>query len=209
MRAIGSIFNSTDEEDAAVEATARVVQPNERLLESADSPRMAEPEAPRRDIRYERGSPVYAIDGPVGTLRQVVIDEEMAEVKALVVRLAAKNESVLMPPDLVDKSVGAALMLNVTKAQFAMGASRSPRLEARMFTGADTKSVAKVIPLVFRGNKRRSVVALSNDHVETSDVRGQQILPQSSPARRSPWTLSWGGRNPLARGGDSTAGADA
>lgn len=149
--------------------------------EPAPEPEL-EPESGRSAIRYERGGLVYALDGPVGTLRQVVIDEEMAEVKALVVRVAAKKESVLVPPDLVDKSVGGSLLLNVTREQFARGASRSPRFEARMFTGADAEQVSRVIPLVFRGDPRRSVVTLTRDHVETGASRD---LPPAPPAPRA------------------------
>jgi hypothetical protein len=116
-----------------------------------------------------------------------VIDEDVAEVKALVVRMTTKNESVLMPPDLVDKSVGTALLLNVTKDQFLLGASRSPRFEARMFTGADVKTVVKVIPVAFRGNKQRSLVSVAGDVVQTSEVLEPSGLRQSTSPRRSWW----------------------
>ena len=140
-----------------------------------------------RVVRYERGSQVYATDGPVGTLRQLVIDEEMGEVKALVVRMAAKDESVLVPPELVDKSVGAALLLNVTKAQFVAGASRSPRFNPRTFTAADTGRVAGLIPLVFRGDRRRSVVRVARDAIETSDVIAAAPDAPPSAAPRPLW----------------------
>ena len=161
--------------------------PVEQLFGDLDPSPAAQPDSPRPDIRYERGSAVYALDGPVGTLKQIVIDEDLAEVKALVVRMTAKNESVLMPPDLVDKSVGTALLLNVTKDQFLLGASRSPRFEARMFACADAKTVAKVIPLAFRGNKQRSVVSIAGDVVRTSEFLGSSSLPQPDPTPRSWW----------------------
>ena len=97
---------------------------------------------------------------------------KMAEVTALVVRMAAKNESVLMPPDLVDKSVGTAIMLNVTKEQFAMGASRSPRFDARMFTRADTKTLTKVIPLVSR---EQAAIGGKHYRQHRPDERGSRI----------------------------------
>jgi hypothetical protein len=122
-----------------------------------------------------------------------VIDEDAAEVKALVVRMTAKNELILMPPDLVDKSVGTALVLNVTKEQFALGASRSPRFEARLFSGADTKAVAKIMPLAFRGNKQRSVVSIASDVVQTSEVLAPLIPEQPAPDRR-PWWKRFGQR---------------
>jgi len=183
MHALRSTMDLVDEDEVKPEAPALV----EHLFEAIDPALAAEQDAARRDIRYERGSTVYALDGPVGTLKQIVIDEDLAEVKALVVRMTTKNESVLMPPDLVDKSVGTALLLNVTKDQFLMGASRSPRFEARMFTGADVKSVVKVIPVAFRGNKQRSLVSIGGDVVQTSEFLEPSGLRQSESTRRSWW----------------------
>ena len=185
---------SNDADDTFTDAGASAVRPIEYLFGSADvAP--APTVAVERDIRYERGSTVYAIDGPVGTLQQMVIDEDVAEVKALVIRMAAKNESVLMPPELVDKCVGKTLLLNVTKEQFAKGASRSPRFDHKMFTAADAKMVAAVIPLAFRGNKQRSVVSISRDAMQTSEVLEPSPLPQAAPAGRFSWKrfnrLSW------------------
>jgi hypothetical protein len=188
------VLDSVDEDAAFPEALPPVAGPMEHLFGAADPEPAAELETPRREIRYERGSTVYALDGPVGTLRQIVIDEDVAEVTALVVRMAAKNESVLMPPDLVDKSVGTALLLNVTKEQFAMGASRSPRFDARMFTGADTKNLAKVIPLAFRGNKQRSVVSITGNIVQTSEVLESPSSPRPAPRRRF-WRKRFGRNN--------------
>src|SRR5215213_7041276 len=183
MYAPRSPMDRHDDGDAIPAPSAPVKQ----LFGELDPSPAAHADSPRPDIRYERGSTVYALDGPVGTLKQVVIDEDVAEVKALVVRMTAKNESVLMPPDLVDKSVGTALLLNVTKDQFLMGASRSPRFEARMFTGADAKTVAKVIPLAFRGNKQRSLVGITGDAVQTSELLELPNLPRPESTRRSWW----------------------
>jgi sporulation protein YlmC with PRC-barrel domain len=183
MHALRSTMNLLDEDDVIPEAPA----PVEHLFEATDPVPDADQGSLRREIRYERGSTIYALDGPVGTLQQVVIDEDVAEVKALVVRMTTKNESVLMPPDLVDKSVGTALLLNVTKDQFLLGASRSPRFEARMFTGADVKTVVKVIPVAFRGNKQRSLVSVARDVVQTSEVLEPSGLRQPTSPRRSWW----------------------
>jgi sporulation protein YlmC with PRC-barrel domain len=183
MHALRSTMDLLDEDDVIPEAPA----PVEHLFEATAPVPATEQDAPRRDIRYERGSTVYALDGPVGTLKQIVIDEDVAEVKALVVRMTTKNESVLMPPDLVDKSVGTALLLNVTKDQFLMGASRSPRFAARMFTGADIKSVVMVIPVAFRGNKQRSLVSIAGDVVQTSEFLEPSGPRQSESTRRFWW----------------------
>jgi hypothetical protein len=183
MYALRSTIDLHDGDDAGPEASA----PVEQLFGELDPSPATQGDAPRSDIRYERDSTVYALDGPVGTLKQVVIDEDVAEVKALVVRMTAKNESVLMPPDLVDKSVGTALLLNVTKDQFLLGASRSPRFEARMFTSADAKTVVKVIPVAFRGNKQRSLVSITGDVVQTSEFLEPSSLPRPESTRRSWW----------------------
>ena len=179
------------EQEAFSGAIPPPVRPIEYLFGSADVVPSATPDSVRPDISYERGSTVYALDGPVGTLRQVVIDEDVAELKALVIRMTAKNESVLMPPELIDKCVGNTLLLNVTKEQFLMGASRSPRFDSRMFTGADAKTVAAVIPLAFRGNKQRSLVSISGDVAQTSEVLEPSSMPQLTPARRS-WKTRFG-----------------
>lgn len=183
-----STVTSLEAEREDAERSVPEVAPIEYLfgrevVEPAPAP---EPEPPPHAIRYERGSLVYATDGPVGTLRQIVIDEAMAEVKALVVRVAAKKESVLVPPDLVEKSVGGTLLLNVTQEQFARGASRSPRFDARMFTRADPERVSKAAPVVFRGDSRRSVVSIARDWLETSEARDRLAAPPAARAGR-PW----------------------
>ena len=182
--------SSVDEGVVVSIVNAPGVRPIEYLFGSAnDVPEVTEVtlDSPESDIRYVRGSIVYALDGPVGTLRQVVIDEDVAEVRALVIRMAAKDESVLMPPELVDKCVGKTLLLNVTKEQFAKGASRSPRFDAQMFTRANAKTVSAVIPLAFRGNKQRSLVSISPTAVQTSEVLEPAALPQTSPTSRRGW----------------------
>lgn len=140
-------------------------------------------------IRYQRRAPVYALDGPVGVLRQIVLDEDRAEVRALVVQMTTTKELVLAPPELVDKSVGGALLLNVTREQFSKGAARSPRFEHGMFTRARLETVSKAIPLMFRGDLRRSVVGISQDQVETTDsIERANPLPEME-ARRPWWKM--------------------
>jgi hypothetical protein len=170
MNALQMLKGGADEEAQVSQQRAAL-----RLLGPSDPERAQQPErqpvaslAP--GICYQRGALVSATDGPVGTLRQVMVDEDKGEVKALVVRMADKHESVLMPPDLVDKSVGSGLLLNVTKAQFTAGASRSPRFDARMFTAADTGRVANLVSLLPRSDPRRSVVAVNGDYVETGNA---------------------------------------
>jgi hypothetical protein len=167
MRVIPSIFEDANESEDETGVATLVPLSFDQHRQQPQSELPAAPAAPSPGVRYARGSLVYATDGPVGTLRQIVIDEDLAEVKALVVRMAAKKESVLVPPDLVDVSADAGLLLTVTQEQFLHGASRSPRLDPKMFTRARLKQVAKVMPAVFGGDPRRSVISVSGDQVAT------------------------------------------
>jgi hypothetical protein len=181
-------LDSKDEHEAFPGATPPTVRQIEYLFGAANVAPSATPDSARPDISYERGSTIYALDGPVGTLRQVVIDEDVAEVKALVIRMAAKNESVLMPPELVDKCVGKTILLNVTREQFAKGATRSPRFDPRMFTRADTRTVSALIPVAFRGFKQRSIVGFTGDALETSEVLEPLVSLHGLPAPQAWWT---------------------
>ena len=161
---------------------APLIRPLTPLTEATFAAPSEEAAGPAQQICYERGGVLQAIDGPVGTLRQVVIDEEAAEVKALVVRLTSKKESVLVPPDLIAASLGSTLLLNVTTEQFMVGARRSPRMEPRMFTRADLKRAAHAIPAAFRGDRQRSLVRLGKNAVATSD----HLAPTPTPAAPRP-----------------------
>lgn len=173
-------------EDGQVASNEPSCRPINYLFgKQADAP--ATPlETADRVIRYERGGIVCAIDGPVGTLRQVVIEEDVAEVKALVIRLSATGESVLAPPELVDRCVGTSILLNVTKEQFARGASRSPRFNPRMFARADSGTVSTMIPVAFRGDKQRSIIEISDDALQTGEVLEPLGYPPD-PLTRRPW----------------------
>ena len=123
-----------------------------------------------RGVRYVRGAPVLATDGEVGTLRQVVVDEEEGAVRALVVRRDDTGVSVLVPPDLVTGSADGALLLGVDREQFHSGADHAPRHDPRMFVAADLRRISRLIPLVFAGDRRRSLVKVSGKVAETSDT---------------------------------------
>jgi hypothetical protein len=121
----------------------------------------------------------------------MVVDEDVAEVKALVIRMSATDESVLAPPELVDKCVGSTILLNVTKEQFAKGASRSPRFDLRMFTRADPGTVSTMIPVAFRGDKQRSIVEISEDALHTAEVLEPSVSPNGVSTPR-PWWKRFG-----------------
>jgi hypothetical protein len=179
-------LRSVAEDERAASHDEPPVRPINYLFGQKDDAPVT-PSAPAdRAIRYERGSVVCAVDGPVGTLRQVVVEEDLAEVKALVIRMPTTNESVLAPPELVDKCVGKTILLNVTKEQFARGASRSPRFDPRMFARADAGTVSTMIPVAFRGDKQRSIVAISDDALQTAEVLDPAVVHHDPPAAR-PW----------------------
>jgi hypothetical protein len=82
MHALRLTESFSDENDPIPEVPAQVAAPIEPLFRATDPEPAVAPVAPHRDIRYERGSTVYALDGPVGTLKQIVIDEDAAEVRS-------------------------------------------------------------------------------------------------------------------------------
>ena len=79
------------------------------------------------------------------------------------------------------------ILLATSKAQFAAGASRSPRFDARMFTAANTDQVANVIPILPRSDARRSVVGISSERVETGNVLPTPSGPESSSVKPEWW----------------------
>lgn len=180
------VLHPIDEDERVADDDEPPGRPIDYLFGLTDDASTTPLDRAERAIRYERGSIVFAIDGPVGTLRQVVIDEDVAEVKALVIRMSTTDESVLMPPELVDKCVGTTILLNVTREQFAKGASRSPRFDPRMFTRADTSAVSALIPAAFRGEKQRSISSIAGEAVVTSEVLEPSVTPLELPVPR-PW----------------------
>ncbi|MBA2277381.1 MAG: PRC-barrel domain-containing protein, partial [Chloroflexia bacterium] len=85
--------------------------------DSTDDPGQAErggaagmmPEAYlRRDhpLRFERNGIVYAADGRVGMLRQIVVDQDAGQVSELVIALDGTDESIVVPVSLVAKTGG-------------------------------------------------------------------------------------------------------
>jgi len=149
--------------------SARDAVPASAAVAVADPPATQQPAPSDRGVRYLRGAPVLATDGEVGTLRQVVVDEEEGAIRALVVRREDTGVSVLVPPDLVTGSADGALLLGVDREQFHSGAEHAPRHDPRMFVAADLRRITRLIPLVFAGDRRRSLVTVSAKAAETSD----------------------------------------
>ena len=123
----------------------------------------------RRDhnIRYERNGTVYATDGRVGVLKQVVVDEAAGEVTHLIVQVDGTDRTVVLPPDLVDKTAGNAVFVTVNRVQFAERAAAAPDFERKAFTKADPKVLVKNGADARERSPRRAVVDAGRDFVET------------------------------------------
>jgi hemin uptake protein HemP len=161
---------------SSVPTPARTDAKNSRTVKN-DAPAIPPELLLRRDskIRYERNGAVYATDGKVGSLNRVVVDESAGEVVELGVAIDGENRIVLLPPDLVDKTVGSAVFLTISRIQFAQRAASAPAFEKKHFEPADVKALLKrdgrsggMIP-------RRAVANAGNDFVET---------PSASPLDR-------------------------
>lgn len=131
--------------------------------------------------RYERGGIVYATDGRVGTLRQVVVDEHVGEVSALVVEVDKPRMMVLLPPQAVAKTGGAAVYLSGSRQQFAAWLKLAPRVHARQVGKANLKLLLRDRQGVAL-DPMRSVARAGRDFVETGDLARQQ---ETSAAARS------------------------
>lgn len=161
---------TTDPRDEATEAApARTAIPPELLL--------------RRDrsIRYERGGAVYATDGRLGYLRQVVVDEAAVEVVALVVEVERSGERVFVSPDLVDKTSGAAVFLAVDHAGFAAHVASAPPYRRDRLTKANLKTLRGVDGALDRPRPRRSVTKAERDAVVTPVI---SVIERGLPATR-------------------------
>ncbi|MGI8644329.1 MAG: hypothetical protein ACR2LS_09475 [Thermomicrobiales bacterium] len=120
-----------------------------------------------RDIRFERGSPVYATDGRVGAIRQVVIDESALEVVALVVEIETTTDRVFLSPDLVDRTGGSAVFLSVTRQGFEALVEKSPAYQRDRFRKVKVKAGLRKRIGAAVGRPRRGIIQLGRDYIET------------------------------------------
>ena len=136
------------------------------------SRQIASPERQLRSVgslRYERGGIVYALDGRIGTLRQVVVDDRAGVVTSLVVQTEKRKELILLPPGAVLKTGGSAVFLNGTVSQFEAWLVQAPRFDPRRAGKVDLKSLLRPRsdPAV---DARRAVVAAGRDYLETGST---------------------------------------
>jgi hypothetical protein len=120
-----------------------------------------------RSIRYERGGAVYAIDGRIGFLRQVVVDETAVEVVALVIEVERTGRRVFVSPDLVDKTAGAAVFLAVDHAGFDAHVAGAPPYRRERVTKARLKALRGPDSALDRPRPRRSITKAERNAVVT------------------------------------------
>ncbi len=135
-----------------------------------------------RSIRYERGGAVYATDGRIGYLRQVVVDETAVEVVALVVEVERSGERVFVSPDLVDKTAGAAVFLMVDQAGFAAHVAGAPPYRPDRLAKARLKALRGADSALDRPRPRRAITKAERDAVVTPVIsvieRGLPVAPR-------------------------------
>ena len=121
-----------------------------------------------RNIRYERGGAVFATDGRLGYLRQVVVDEAQVEVVALIVEVERSGDRVFVSPDLVDKTAGAAVFLTVDHAAFAAHVAGAPAYRKDRFVKASLKALRGGSDgALDRPRPRRAITRIERDAVVT------------------------------------------
>jgi len=143
------------------------------------------PSLGERRLHYERGSTIYATDGRVGVLTQVVVGEAAGEVTDLIVRIDNADADVLLPPDLVDRTVDSAIFLTINRAQFSERAADAARVNPSEFTKANPKTVSKNGLTALERNPRRAVITASPNHLDTlaaSGSRGRDRLQSTAGA---------------------------
>ncbi|MFM9107237.1 MAG: hypothetical protein ACKOWF_11140 [Chloroflexota bacterium] len=90
-------------------------------------------------LSLERNARVFASDGPVGVLRQLVVDESSGEISLLVIAPEDGSPPILVPAGLLQRSAGSALFLSVSRSQFARAAARAARFDKAGFQPANFK----------------------------------------------------------------------
>jgi hypothetical protein len=126
----------------------------------------------RRDRSFEftRNGGVYAVDGRVGVLKYVVVDESAGEVRELIVLVESTRRTIRVPVEMVDKTGGSAIFLWITREQFAESAVSAPNFERKRFTKASTRAVRKHGGEAAERKRREAVTQLGRDFVATLTV---------------------------------------
>jgi hypothetical protein len=131
----------------------------------------------RRDrmLRFERGGIVYATDGRIGLLKQVVVDEIVGEVVELIIQRDRDDRLIGLPPEAVDKTAGSAVFLLTDGAGVeqravpqADHATRLTRVDAKVLRGNGSRFRTRA------PNPRRHIGRAGKDFVEIPGVAGDR-----------------------------------
>jgi hypothetical protein len=129
-----------------------------------------------RSLSFHRNATIYATDGRVGQLKKVIADEVAGEVKGLIVEVEADSRAILVPVDLVAKTGGAAVFLNMKHSEFLEGATVAPVYEKRRFKKVNGRALRKNGARAAEQRRREAVTRLSSDVIETATVTKFDLL---------------------------------
>lgn len=123
----------------------------------------------RRDriLRYERDAKIYATDGRVGILNQVVVDQAAGEVTELIVTVETTGQTIVLPAQLVAKTGGSAVFLTITQAEFIREAANAPAYKKRHFRKARLRALRKRGKRAQEQHRPQAVALIGRDFVET------------------------------------------
>ncbi len=137
-------------------------------------------------VRYERGGAVYATDGKVGMLKQVVVDESSCEVVDLVVAVDGADKYIVLSPDFVDKTAGSAVFLTVNRTQFTERSGSAPEYVKSHFAGVDLKSLLGRRSSNGFPRPKRTVNDAGKEFIETPTISPLDRLQKQSGTDQSP-----------------------
>jgi hypothetical protein len=121
-----------------------------------------------RHLRFERGGIVYATDGRIGVLKQVVVDEVAGEVVELIVKLDRSDQLLPLPPELIDKTAGSAVFLVTDRDAATARSVPAPTHPTRLVKVDHKTLVGKESRLRDRFPRpRRAIAQAGKDYVET------------------------------------------
>jgi hypothetical protein len=123
-----------------------------------------------RSLSFQRNAAIYATDGRVGVLKKVIVDEGAGEVKGLIVELESESRAILVPVDLVSKTGGTAIFLNLKYSEFVEGATVAPVYEKRRFKKVNVRALRKNGARAAEQRRREAITRLGSDMIETATV---------------------------------------
>ncbi len=118
-----------------------------------------------QSLRFQRDGVVYASNGRIGVLKQVVVVQQAGEVTELVVMVEATGQTIVVPATLVEKTGGSAVFLRVDRSQFAEFAGKAPGYEKRRFRKARLRLLRRNAQRASEQNRLRAVAEVGRDFI--------------------------------------------